>query len=171
MSPIELLCFVVTLTAGTAGVYGIIERRRRRALKELAARWQMHFSPRDPFRLASRIAPKLSIPGAASVRLRDLIYGIEGDFYRYYFTVEYTLHAISARTRIQRVATFLEPRACSDPRMTTPPALCESELRTPIIEQYLRLKERADTSVSRENQVPTSADRDLKLPFALGMQT
>lgn len=156
MSPIDLLCIVVALTAGTAGVYGIIERRRRRALKELAARWEMHFSPRDPFRLASRIAPKLTVPGAASVRLRDLIYGIEGDFYRYYFTVEYTLHAISARTRVLRVATFLEPRACRDSPMATSPALCESELGVPIIEQYVRLKECGDAAAARDSQ-PTAS--------------
>ncbi|MBA3273206.1 MAG: hypothetical protein H0T11_04955 [Chthoniobacterales bacterium] len=146
MSPFDLLCIFLAFTACTAVVYRIAEQRRRSAIRALAAQWEMHFSAGDPFRLANRISLRLPVPGAASVRLRDLIYGIEGDFYRYYFTVEYTLHAVSARTRVQRVATFVEPRACSDAHIASKPTLCESETGLPLLDQYVQLKECEDTA-------------------------
>ena len=141
MPPLELLCFVVAITAGSAAAGSIRAERRRRKLKALAARWEMHFAPDDPFRLGRRVASRLAMPGAANIRLRDVIYGIEGDYYRYYFTVEYTLHAVSARTRVRHAATFLEPRSTCEEGAALTPKLIESDGSIPeLIDQYLSLK-------------------------------
>ncbi len=70
----------------------------------------MHFSPRDQFDLAARVAERFPVPGAAELRVSDLIYGSDGTMYRYLFSAEYTTGVIYAKHRHLRVATFSEPK-------------------------------------------------------------
>jgi hypothetical protein len=105
----------------------------------------MHFSAADRFRLAPRIAPRLPVPGAAAVRIVDLLYGIERENYRYVFAAEYTTGVLRTKTGIRRVATFCEPRDVS----ATPPASNAYELEFApeglgIIEQYKHLLEKRE---------------------------
>jgi hypothetical protein len=110
LTPFQFLGLLLMLTAG-AGVVRMARRRRHLTqLRELADRWKMHFSVADRFRLAGKIAPRLPLPGAASVRVVDLLYGIEGENYRYVFVTEYTSGVLRTKTGIRRVATFCEPR-------------------------------------------------------------
>lgn len=110
----------------------------------------MHYSPRDPFRLANRIAAHLEIPGAAEVRLRDLVYGIEGESYRYFFTLEYTIGAVHAQSGIQCVATFIEARHGREHSASERPVICDTGESLPLVDRYAQLKSRA-------------ADRDQKM--------
>ena len=137
MTPLEFLAVMLVLTAVAAAVHAIRRRRHMAALQQLAADAHMHYSPADRFRLAPRIAQRLPVPGAAAVRVLDLLYGVEQQNYRYVFSTEYTTGVLRTKTGVRRVATFAEPReagAKSDAMELTfaPPEL-------PVIEQYRHL--------------------------------
>lgn len=110
MTPLEFLYFMMALTAAAAVVEGMRRRRRLAALRKLAAESHMHFSVADRFRLAPRVAQRLPVPGAAAVRVLDLLYGVERENYRYIFATEYTTGVLRSMTGVRRVATFCEPR-------------------------------------------------------------
>src|SRR5688572_1049288 len=110
MTPLEFLSFMVAITAAAAAVEAMRRRRHITALRKLAAERQMHFSAADRFRLAPRIAQRLPVPGAAAVRVLDLLYGVERQNYRYVFATEYTVGVLRSKTGVRRVATFAEPR-------------------------------------------------------------
>ena len=110
MTPLTFLLLLLVITLAAAGAEWIVTRRRRRKLRTLAARWQMHYTPGDRFRLAPRVAGRLPAVGAAAVRVKDLIYGIEGEQYRYVFSAEYTVGTVRSQRRLRSVCTFAEPR-------------------------------------------------------------
>lgn len=139
MSPTEFLVLVVVLTVGVSVTVRMIERRRRGALRRLAASWHMHYTPFDRFRLASRVAARLPFPGAAAVRVKDLIYGLEGDQLRYIFIAEYTMGTIGAHSRRQSVVTFAELRERKD---DSPVDLLLAAEGLSVIEQYEHLHKR-----------------------------
>jgi hypothetical protein len=140
MSPTDFLLLMVLMTVGVAGGAIALERRgRRRALRRLAASWRMHYTPADRFRLAPRVAPRLPAPGAAAVRVKDLIYGLEGDQLRYIFVAEYTTCTVAAQARHETVATFAEPRERRD---ESPVELLLAPKGLSVIEQYEHLRKR-----------------------------
>jgi hypothetical protein len=110
MDPGTLLGLCVAVTCGAALSQRWADWRRRKKLRALAVSWQMNFNPGDQLRLAARVAQYLPICGAANVSVGDVIYGIDGDFYRYIFTTEYTLGVLATKKRHLRVASFAEPR-------------------------------------------------------------
>src|SRR5215213_3559711 len=113
MSPYAFLMVMIAATAGAAAAQIVSRSRHVSRLKDLADAWKMHFSAGDRFRLAPRVAERLPVPGAAGVRVFDLIYGIEHDQYRYVFCTEYTVGVLRTKTGWRRVATFTEPRDAS----------------------------------------------------------
>jgi hypothetical protein len=139
MSPTEFLVLAVILTVGVSVVMRAIERRRRGVLRRLASAWQMHYTPFDRFRLAPRVAPRLPVPGAAAVRVKDLIYGLEGDQLRYIFVAEYTTGTIAAQHRRESVVTFAEPRERRD---DSPVELLVAPEGLGVVEQYEHLRKR-----------------------------
>jgi hypothetical protein len=114
ISPIRFVAILIAITAIARLAYVIRRQRQRRALQGLARRWQMHYSPHDRFEIADRIAERFPLPGAAEVRVVDLIYGTEstgaGEFYRYLFSAEYTVGVTRRKHRQRRVVTFREPK-------------------------------------------------------------
>jgi hypothetical protein len=110
MTPGLLLLSCVLLTAAAAVLDVLSHRHRGRALRALAAQWRMNYHPADQLRLASKVLPRLPVPGAANVRVMDLIYGSDRDRYRYVFSVEYTIGVVGPKRRVVRVATLSEPR-------------------------------------------------------------
>ncbi|MEO6437285.1 MAG: hypothetical protein ABIP55_16200 [Tepidisphaeraceae bacterium] len=113
ITPLQFLLVMLTAAAGAGLVQLIVRRRKVSRLRRLAASVQMHFSAADRFRLAPRIVALLPVPGAAAVRVADLIYGIERDHYRYVFATEYTTGVLRTKTSVRRVASYCEPRECS----------------------------------------------------------
>ena len=67
MTPLTFLLLVLFVTLAAAGGQWLFTRARRRRLRALAARWQMHYTPGDRFRLAPRVAARLPAAGAAAV--------------------------------------------------------------------------------------------------------
>jgi hypothetical protein len=110
MSPGLLLLACVLATAAAVAIDVAVHRRRSTALRALASEWRMHYNPGDQLRLAAKVLPCLPVPGAANVRVMDLIYGSDNDRYRYVFSVEYTVGVIGSKRRVVRVATLSEPR-------------------------------------------------------------
>ena len=139
MTPLTFLLLVSSVMLAAAGAEWVITRRRRRTLRAMAARWHMHYTPGDRFRLAPRVAARLPAVGAAAVTVKDLIYGIEADQYRYVFSAEYTVGTVRRQRRLRSVCTFAEPRD----RRTDPPdfnLLVAPDTMT-LIEQYEHLRE------------------------------
>ena len=110
IAPAQFLAMMLLITAAAGLIRVIVRRRHLQQLRALAAARKMHFSADDRFRLATKIAPRLPVPGAAGIRVIDLLYGIEEQNYRYVFVTEYTTGVLRTKTGIRRVATFCEPR-------------------------------------------------------------
>src|SRR5437868_4244441 len=110
MSPVLFLWITIATTLMGLLVHVLMRRRRSDALRALAAEWKMHYTVDDRFHLCDRIAGLLDVPGAASIRIGNVIYGIEADHYRYYFTTEYTLGVLRKKTDHRRAATVSEPK-------------------------------------------------------------
>ena len=140
MSPASFLALTIGITAAAMAAQMLVRQRRRRALRELARAWDMHYSPGDRFRLAARVAERFPVPGAADVRVNDLIYGNENDLYRYIFSAEYTEGVIRSKKRVRRVMTFTEPKGRSDATRWSSFVLGDKE--KPIVEQYRELREK-----------------------------
>jgi hypothetical protein len=138
MTPHTFLLLVLSITLAAAGAEWVLTRGRRRRLRALAARWQMHYTPGDRFRLAPRVAARLPAVGAAAVTVKDLIYGIEADQYRYVFSAEYTVGTVRSQRRLRSVCTFAEPRD----RQTNPADfnLLVAPDTMPLTEQYEHLR-------------------------------
>jgi hypothetical protein len=141
MSPLAFLGLGIAAPLVAMGVHGLRDRQRRRALRALAAEWGLNYTPDDRFRLAPRVAPRLPTPGAAAVRVVDLLYGIEGARYRYLFVAEYTARTVGWRARRRTVVTFSEPRdppsgAASDQTIE----LLFAPDHLPLLEQYRHLR-------------------------------
>jgi hypothetical protein len=137
MTPFQFLLLTASVSAAALGAAAVFRLRRHRQLSALARDWRMHYSERDVFRLIDHVPSRLPGPGAAKV---NVIYGIEGEFHRYIFSVEYTTGLVHRRSRIVRVASFREPKGRSSPSLWSP--LEVAELHLPLVEQYRSLRAR-----------------------------
>ncbi|MDB5291083.1 MAG: hypothetical protein JWL69_2324 [Phycisphaerales bacterium] len=137
MTPAGLLSLTILLIGAAALSERVLAQLHRGRLRRMAADWRMRYSPNDRFRLTPRITGNFPIPGAAKIKVVDLIYGIESDLYRYVFTAEYTAGIVRGKHRVQRACSFSEPRdrvhASTDPQITLAPS------GLPLLEQYRRL--------------------------------
>lgn len=128
--------FAVALTLVAAAAQFQRRGRTHCQLKRLAVERHLHFSAHDQLRLADRVAAAFPVPGAANVRVVDLLYGSQGGFHRYVFTAQYTVGAVRSKKRVRRAATL------SEPRDRAPGQCCQVRLATgtlPIVEQYREL--------------------------------
>ena len=139
MTPLEFLTFMIAVTAAAAAVEVMRRRRHMNALRKLAEQRGMHFSAVDRFRLAPRIAQRLPVPGAAAVRVLDLLYGVERQNYRYVFATEYTTGVLRSKRGVRRVATFAEPREAGAKHEIGELTFAPEGL--PLVEQYKHLLE------------------------------
>jgi hypothetical protein len=159
ISPMEFLALTIACTVAARLVYITLRRRHRKVLQELAREWRMHYSPRDRFDLAGRVAERFPVPGAAEMRVADLIYGTEhagenesasGDFYRFIFSAEYTSGVTRAKHRHRRVVTFREPKGRKASVDWSPLVLAPEELET--IEQYRALRRQIEMKIDESDR-------------------
>lgn len=108
--PGVLLVALLGLTLTVLLAESVRQARQADAVRRLAGRWRMTFGRRDTLRLTARVARWFPVPGAAALRVFHVVYGTEGDRYRYVFTAQYTLGVTGPKRRHTRVATFAEPR-------------------------------------------------------------
>jgi hypothetical protein len=137
LSPGVVLGVLAALSVVAAMIDRASRRRRKHALRRLAARWQMTYSASDQLRVAAKVLGRLPVPGAADVYVTDLIYGARADRYHYLFTVEYTLGAVRAKRRQVRVGAFSEPRGRDADALIQPITFAAEELG--LVEQYMKL--------------------------------
>jgi hypothetical protein len=142
MSPWFFLMFVIAVTAAAFAWNWLKCRQREQSLEELARQWQMHYSSRDVFNLAPRVASRLPVAGAADVRVCDLIYGNEAAGHRYIFVTQFTVGVVRSKSRRQVVATLLEPRDRNDATIWASLRFAPADL--PLVEQYRELKKNAE---------------------------
>src|SRR4029453_6266195 len=106
----------------------------------------------DSLRLTPRVARNFPIPGAANLRISDVIYGIEHERYRYVFRVEFTVGTVRTRKRMLRVATFSEPRDRKPPQSAKPVVLAPDT--GSLVDQYRHL---APALAARAARAPAPA--------------
>jgi hypothetical protein len=135
MPPFDLLILLIAVTIGAVLIDRWRHGRERGAYRRLAAEYRMHYSPGDPLRLTPRVAAQLPVPGAAGVRVIDLLYRTDDENHYYIFTAEYTLGVVGPKHRIRRGAALIESKTLGE--MTKPVRLAPVEL--PLIEQYRNL--------------------------------
>jgi len=126
----------ISLIALTASRFS--RRDRQKQIQELARQWGMQYSPRDVFNLAPLIASHLPVPGAADVRVRDMIYSTDSSGHRYIFCAEYTAGVVRSKTRRSCVVSLLERRGGGDVAWGSFQLAAEN---LPLAEQYRSLHE------------------------------
>lgn len=141
LPPLLLLSSLLALTALALVVHKILRHGIKRRLRKFAGEWRMGYAERDLFQLAPRIATIIPVPGAADLRVIDVIYGSKGEQHRYLFTAEYTRGVVGRHEREQRVMTFAEPKEPTRDNPPTPLVCAPQDL--PIAEQYRHLHEKA----------------------------
>lgn len=137
LTPAQFLAILAIISIAGGAVRLIVRQRQVARLRALAREHRMHFVVADRFHLLPRILAAIDAPGAASVRVNDLIYGIENENYRYLFCAQYTMGVLKGKTGVRRVGRLIEARrqeASSKPAHVAfaPPSL-------PLIEQYRHL--------------------------------
>ena len=151
MAPGEVFSFTVGATAVALVLEFVSRRRTRRVLRRLAGEWGMTYSRTDSLRLTPKVAGRFPIPGAANLRVTDVIYGIEHDRYRYVFLAEFTTGTVSAKRRQIRVATFSEPRDRQQrTRLAAPVVLAPPSGK--VVDQYRHL---VPAMVARRGKSPS----------------
>jgi len=154
MTPLGLLALLIAFSAVAVCGAALLRRRRGRAVRRLAAEWRMNYTPTDSLQVTPKIARHFPIPGAADLRIRDLIYGIEQDRYRYVFTAEFTAGVVRTKTRRLRVGTFCEPRNRSLRHSTAEeaPRVDLAPEGGSVVDQYAALAPAAASRVPREER-------------------
>ena len=114
MNPSELLGLAIVITGGAYVVDSITRRRSADALRRLAGEWRMNFSLTDRLNLTGKVARHFPIPGAANLRVTNVIYGTARERYHYIFTAEYTIGVVRAKRRLTQAGSFSEPRGRED---------------------------------------------------------
>jgi hypothetical protein len=132
LPPIFLLFALLLLTAGAVVVDAYYRRQRHGVFRLLAVEHRMHYSARDSLRLTPRVAAALPIPGAAAVRVIDLVYRSDDVAHHYVFTAEYTIGVIGPKTRVRRAGSFSEGKSASSNAIVV--RLGSNDV--PLIEQY-----------------------------------
>ncbi|HET6246418.1 MAG TPA: hypothetical protein VFE47_01870 [Tepidisphaeraceae bacterium] len=136
--PAALLIIAVSITFAAAVAERIWIRRYRQRLQKLAGEWGTNYSPHDQFRLTPRVFANFPIPGAANVRVVDVLYYIDHDRYCYIFTAEYTSGIVTGKRRVRRAATLSEPRERAAEAPAAQITLAPANL--PLVDQYRKLR-------------------------------
>jgi hypothetical protein len=128
-----LVLAILTIVVTNAALRSYLQRKHLRAL---ARKWNMHYSPGDRLRLARRAARHFPIPGAASIRVRNLIFRTEESRHQYLFTIDYTVGVIRGKVGRSSVAGFEEPVTRGSRTPHAPPVLYLAPRNLSVPEAY-----------------------------------
>jgi hypothetical protein len=157
MTPLDVLAFTVGATAVAVAAEAAVARRRRRALRRLAADWRMTYSRFDSLLLTPKVSRGFPVPGAANLRVTDVIYGIEHERYRYVFRAEFTVGTVRSRKRLVRVATFSEPRDRERQRAQGAATVVLAPDEGTLVGQYRHLAPSLAARAARASVAPATA--------------
>jgi hypothetical protein len=135
--PLLFLGVLILITLVAFISHRIVRSRHKRRVRAIAAEWGMRYAQADLFRLASRVVGRLPVPGAADIRVLDVVYATQGECFRYVFTVEYTRGVTDYHRREARAVTFVEPREGT--RQPPEQVVCAPG-DLPLIQQYRHLR-------------------------------
>jgi hypothetical protein len=147
MNPIDFLFELLFATAVAAAMQRLATARRRRALARLAQTLNMQYVAVDRFNLAARTCGILPFPGAASLRVFDVIYETSGARRRHLYTCEFGQGTIHSQFRRRCVAGFEEPVTSDGPienLIVAPESLS-------LVEQYRWAREQTPQFASPAN--------------------
>ena len=99
-------------------LHRIFRHERKGALRTLATERAMQYSQHDLFALANRVGSAFPVPGAADLRIFDLIYATRAGRHLYVFTAQYTRGVSQHQWREEMVLGFCEPAAADGPPAT-----------------------------------------------------
>ena len=164
MDPIHFLFLVVALTALAAGTQWLARRGESAGIRRLARQWQRHYSRGDQFSFADRLTERLPVPGAADVRVVDLIYGRGEGSYDYIFRAEFITGVVRAKRRVRRVVAFREHKTPTGAGEWSALVIAPAEMS--LAEQYRHLYEMQGGaqrgSSSRGEMVSTRVEEPLR---------
>src|SRR4051812_28649494 len=109
ITPSDALALLAAATVVAWAAELLRGRHARRQVRRLAADWRMTFGRTDTLRLTPKVARAFPVPGAARVRVWNVIYGRDPSDpgrYRYVFTAEYTAGVVQGKRRFVRVGTW-----------------------------------------------------------------
>jgi hypothetical protein len=135
LSPLALLLALVGLTVVSATLHFVLNRRRGRKLQSLSQRFEMTFVRQDRFDLSREAASLVDVPGAAGVRVRDVMYASHPTGYRCVFTAEFTTGVTRGKRRMARAVAIDQWTQTGRQVMLAPPSLT-------LVEQYEHLLRR-----------------------------
>lgn len=141
MNPTDFLLAMLALCLAAAISQGLLRLVYTKPIRKLAREWGMHYSSKDRLRLSDRVAERLPFPGAADVRVMDLLYATESGRHRYLFTAEYGRGVIGPKTRVRRAVGLNEPMHRGESPAPVQLMLAPEDL--PIVEQYQLLYDQA----------------------------
>lgn len=134
MAPYQFLVVTLLITAGALAAQFRGRRRQAAELRDLGARHGMHYSRLDRFALAPRVAQHFPVPGAADVRVSDLLYRSDETAHYYVFTVDYTRGVLGTKSRHRAVARMTEAKQPAGRQ--PPPTLVLGPAGRPTPDQY-----------------------------------
>jgi hypothetical protein len=139
VAPALYLILLLGVLAGAVTADTIRHFYCRHKLRACAHVWQMHFAAGDRLRLARRIVHRFPVPGAALIRVRDLIFRTDDSRHQYLFTVDFTVGIIRGKIGRSRVAGFSEPVTRGQRAQPHPPNLIVAprQLSGPDAYQYV----------------------------------
>jgi hypothetical protein len=108
VAPAYLLLACVAVTVLAWLVQAIVDGKRRRRLRRIAAGSGFHFASNDRFKLAARAAERFPIPDVRRPRVSDVIYGRRGERYCYVFRFDYTTSDARRPRRHSAIVTATE---------------------------------------------------------------
>jgi len=139
--PLMFLASLLAVTVLAFAIHRALRHRRKEALRKLASQRGMQYSQSDLFALADRIGPTFPVPGAADLRVIDLIYATRTGRHLYVFTTEYTRGVSQRQWREEMVVGFCEPTTADGTNVTP---LTPAREGLTILEGYGELLKRWD---------------------------
>src|SRR4051812_29894497 len=99
LTPAHALGVVAGISAVAYAAEWMLRGRSCKELRRLSGEWGMNFGPRDTLLLTPKVATHFPVPGAAHIRVTNVVYGLVDQEWRYVFTVEYTVGVVEQKHR------------------------------------------------------------------------
>lgn len=141
MTPAMALLGLLAITIVAVVVQIYRRRRKTNDLCRLAHAWEMHYSSSDRFKLSHRLPNPLPQPGAADIRVVDVLFATHHHRHLYLFTIEYSLGALTGVHRFSRAAAVAESVRRGPIHEPSPMQFILAPPHLPLIQQYQSLHE------------------------------
>jgi len=139
LTPAWALFGLLAITAVAAARQFQRRCRQAKRLCRFARQWEMHYSRDDRFKLVRRMSNPLPQPGAADLRVVDVLFATHHHRHLYIFTIQYSLGALTGIHRHARAAAIAEPVHRGAIHEAAPMQLTLAPENLPLLRQYQSL--------------------------------